>query len=513
MSTTSLAAEHVVNSYRPSLLRKILSFPVMLSSLLSMLAILTVRSRFDDPDMWWHLKTGQIVWTTHTIPTTDVFSYTTGHHAWVPHEWLSQALIYGAYRFGGYSGLMLWLCFFAAVLLVTGYALCSLYSRNAKVAFVGALAVWFFATAGLAIRPQMVGYLLLVIELLVVHAGRTRDPRWFFCLPPLFALWVNCHGSFFLGIVLGCVFLFCSFFEFQFGALASRRWDRHRQRTFALSLGISIAALFLNPVGLKQVLYPLNALFHQTLQLANVQEWMPLAMNSSRGIGVLVVLVGILLLVVVKKSEQLFWDELILLAMGTWLAVSHRRMVFVFGILAAPILSRLLAPYWENYNPKRDLPLPNAVLIAISVLIAVLAFPSHRNLVQQIDEHSPVKAVEFIQANHLSGNMLNDYSYGGYLIWAAPEHPVFVDGRGDVFEWTGVLAEYGKWATLQSDPNALLEKYRIQFCLLARTSPMAQVLPLLSGWKMAYSDSQSVIFVRASSPAFSKSGASAANRL
>ena len=33
------------------------------------------------------------------------------------HEWLSQLLIYGAYRLGGYSGLMLWLCFFTLACL------------------------------------------------------------------------------------------------------------------------------------------------------------------------------------------------------------------------------------------------------------------------------------------------------------------------------------------------------------------------------------------------------------
>ena len=69
----------------------------MLSCLLLALGVLTVRNRFDDPDLWWHLKTGQIIWTTHTIPTRDIFSYTTNHHAWVPHEWLAQTLIYGAW--------------------------------------------------------------------------------------------------------------------------------------------------------------------------------------------------------------------------------------------------------------------------------------------------------------------------------------------------------------------------------------------------------------------------------
>ena len=92
--------------------------------------------------------------------------------------------------------------------------------------------------------------------------------------------------------------------------------------------------------------------------------------------------------------------------------------------------------------------------------------------------------------------MLNAYTYGGYLIWAAPEYPVFVDGRADVFEWSGVLKEFGDWATLQSDPNSLLQKYKVNFCFLERTSAMAHVMPLLNGWKLVYSDDESVVFVR-----------------
>ena len=92
--------------------------------------------------------------------------------------------------------------------------------------------------------------------------------------------------------------------------------------------------------------------------------------------------------------------------------------------------------------------------------------------------------------------MLNDYPFGGYLIWAAPEYPVFIDGRADVYEWAGVLGEFGSWATLQTDPNALLQKYKIGFCLLSIHSPMLHVLPLLKDWKQVYSDQNSVILVR-----------------
>ena len=467
----------------------------MLAGLLVVLAVLTVRSRFDDPDMWWHLKTGEIIWTTHTIPLTDIFSYTTNHQALVPQEWLSQVLIYGAYKWGGLSGLMLWLCVLSATLLIAGYGLCWLYSQNAKVAFVGAMTLWLFGTIGFAIRPQMIGYLLLIIELVLIHLGRTRNPRWFLWLPVLFAVWINCHASFFLGLLVAGIFLFASLFDFRSGSLVSTGWDPHCRRMLLLALVLSVAALFVNPDGVKQVLYPVDTILHQPLNLSSVEEWRPTQMTDARGIALLAVLLCSFLLVIVRQSE-LFFDELLLLAFATWMAVSHERLLFAFGILAVPILSRLLSTSWEGYDAEKDRIWPNAVLIGISLLVAVLAFPSSQNLEGQVEDKSPVKAVNFIRSSHLSGPMLNDYTAGGYLIWAAPEHPVFVDGRADVFEWAGVLAEFGNWATLQSDPNALLQKYGVNFCLLTSNAPMAHVLPLLHGWKTAYSDDKFMVFVR-----------------
>jgi hypothetical protein len=477
------------------LFRRTFSFPAMLACLLAMLATLTVRSRFNDTDTWWQLKTGEIIWTTHTVPTTDLFSYTTNHHTWIPHEWLSQLLIYGAYRWGGYSGLMLWLCFFSAALLIAGYTLCSLYSGNSKTAFLGALIIWLFSTTVLSIRPQLVGYLLLVLELILVHLGRTRDPRWFFGLPPLFVLWVNCHGSFFLGLLLLGLFLFCSFFDLRLGLLVSSRWDLRRRRTLVWALLLSTAALFLNPVGVKQILYPLNTLLRQHIVVSQISEWMPLQFTDPRGAALLAILGCIFLLVIVRRAE-LFWHELLMLVMGTLLGISHQRLVVVFGLLAAPIVSRLISTSWDSYSIEHDHPLPNAVLITLALATVIFTFPSRQDLAEQVADGNPVKAVEFIKNRHLSGHMLNAFDYGGYLIWALPNQPVFVDGRADVYEWSGVLDEFARWATLQRDPNALLDKYDVDFCILERGSLMANVMPLLPTWKVIYSDDVAVIFVR-----------------
>jgi hypothetical protein len=483
-----------IETAKISYLRRAFSFPVMLASLLVVLSVLTVGGRFDDPDMWWHLKMGNVIWETHSIPHTDIFSYTTGHHSYIAHEWLSELSIYGAYGWGGYPGLMFWLCFLTSALLISGYCLCWFYSNNAKIAFLGSLTIWLFSTIGLAIRPQMVGYLFLVVELLLLHAGQSRNPRWFLALPVLFAIWVNAHGSFFLGLVVAALVLASSFLDFQAGLLTGRCWEAGRRRTLALAVALSIAALFLNPIGLSQILYPVNTLLHQQIGLSQVEEWQALQFAEGRDFAFLGIVALILLLPAIRRTE-LWCHELLLLALGAWLAASHHRMLFVFGILAAPILSRLLATAWDNYDAAQDRPVINAMMITVFLFIAFRVFPSQRNLENQVEARSPVKAVQFIRGHHLPGPMLNEYVYGGYLIWASPENPVFVDGRSDVFEATGVLAEFADWSMLQADPNKLLAKYGVNFCLLARHSPMVPVLSLMQ-WKIAYSDDISVVMVR-----------------
>jgi hypothetical protein len=475
--------------------RRVFSFPVAICSLLGVLAVCTVRGHFDDPDLWLHLKTGQIVWTTHSVPSVDAFSYTTGHLRTVPHEWLGQTSIYAAYHFGGYSGLMLWLCLFASAILIAGYALCSVYSGNAKVSLAGALLIWLFAMRGFSIRPQMIGYLLLIVELLIVYFGRTRDRRWFFLLPPLFALWVNLHGSFSLGLTICGIVLLAAFFNFQIGLLQAPRWDRPTRRAFAVALVLCVPALFVNPAGPRLVLYPFQALGSMTVAVSAVSEWQPLALDDPRGLCLLAALAAIVLVVVVRRST-IFLHEVLFIAAATYLATSHRRLSFAFGILVAPVLCRLLADTWENYSAEDDRPIPNGILIALALVVSWLAFPSQANLVAQVAKGSPVGAVNFIEQNHLTGPMLNDWVSGSYLIWAAPDHPVFIDGRGDPYDETGVTQQFGDWAMLQTDPRILLDKYRISFCLLSRGSPMTFVLPLMPEWKLAYSDNVAAVYVR-----------------
>src|SRR6202012_4025655 len=117
--------------------------------------------------------------------------------------------------------------------------------------------------------------------------------------------------------------------------------------------------------------------------LSQVNEWKPLQLSGMHAAGFLGTLGCIFLFTIVRRTELLL-HELLALALGIWLAASHQRMLFVFGILAAPILSRLLAVLWDGYTPEHDHPLPNAMLITLSLIVSFRAFPDRQNLTRQV---------------------------------------------------------------------------------------------------------------------------------
>src|SRR5450759_2821173 len=76
-----------------------------------------------DPDLWWHLRTGQWMVETGHVPHSDPFSFTRAGHTWVSHEWLSEVMFYQLWKHGGAAALIV----FSAIITTAGFML--LYLR------------------------------------------------------------------------------------------------------------------------------------------------------------------------------------------------------------------------------------------------------------------------------------------------------------------------------------------------------------------------------------------------
>src|ERR1700746_466743 len=165
------------------------------------------HARLADPDIWWHMRTGEWIVQHHQIPRVDPFSAPTLGRAWVDYSWIFDL---ASYWVVAHFDLVSIIWFETLMRIAIGAAIFSL-ARSLTPRFWKAVAVTGLAMLAMAWtlppRPGAISVLFCVLELhVLVSARRKSDPRLLWILPALFALWANIHiefvnGLFLLGVV------------------------------------------------------------------------------------------------------------------------------------------------------------------------------------------------------------------------------------------------------------------------------------------------------------------------
>ena len=109
----------------------------------------------------------------------------------------------------------------------------------------------------------------------------------------------------------------------------------------------------------------------------------------------------------------------------------------------------------------------------------------------------PVDAVAFLRANPLPGERLYDfYSWGGYLLYALPGVPIYVDGRAAVAYPPGIATEYR--AIERGDARALatLARYDANVVLHHAGYDLPLRLRRERDWVRVFDDGRASIYVR-----------------
>src|SRR6266436_582253 len=208
-----------------SLLKRIVSFPAMLGTMLVGAVFIAGRYFAVDPDLWWHTKVGQNLLATHHWPTTDPYSFTVAGTPWMAYEWLGDVLFGAVARFAGLQGLDALLIVLGSTVLIALYAYATLRSGKSKAGFVTAATLYVLATPSFSLRPQMLGYLFVILTLIVLEYFRQGKPRSLWFLPPLFLVWINTHGSWVIGLAVLFVFLAGGLIDFRIRSIEARRWS------------------------------------------------------------------------------------------------------------------------------------------------------------------------------------------------------------------------------------------------------------------------------------------------
>ncbi len=439
-----------------------------------------------DPDSYSHIEVGRWIIAHGTLPTSDPFSFSKHGAPWITFEWLSEVIYAGVYALSGWPGVAA----VGAASIALAFGLLTFFLLRE---LSPALTLLMVTAAVVLLAPHMLARPhVLVLPLMVTWAAalvRCMDrggppPYWAL---PLLVLWANLHGSVVLALgLIGPVVL---------EALlrgARSEWPRVLLRWLPFSV-LALAASCLTPHGPEPLLMPLTTLGLGSA-LGWIGEWRPQDFSRVGGFELLL-LAGIFAL---SRGVTLPVVRTLVVIGLLHFALAQIRNADLLAMLAPLYLA---APLGRTFGgPAADdaaVSSRGLKLAGLGLLIAMSGVALARDVRPNpsITPHAAVAQANLTKA----GPVLNDYAFGGYLIFAGI--PTFIDGRGELYGGP-FIERYNRALALidLGDFLKLLDEYRIGATLLAPSTPAVAMLDRLPQWQRVYSDDVAVVHKRRDTP-------------
>jgi hypothetical protein len=335
----------------------------------------------------------------------------------------------------------------------------------------------------LHVRPHLFTIAFLAVtfaKLVDFEAGRISVRRLLWLIP-LFVLWTNIHGGMLGGLGTLMIALVGWVLWRVFGLHSPLRDRRPIFWLAVLIVGCGLTA-FVNPYG-ADLPRTWVAIMQMPLLPEIIKEHAPL--NPTRPDGILVLVLGAVylftLLGVRPREMRVTW---LLPLVWLVLACTRIRHAPLFAVTAglgladflphtrwaqrlAQAGSDLFRPAPAGYEAVRHWPafLAPIALIAMVIVLEALRIPipilGHQwaRLDREIWPVEVVPELRQEATEHPGGRIFNEYEYGGFLIYHAPELRVFVDDRCEVYgdQW---LAQFVR---AEADPRAYLDEQQWRY--------------------------------------------------
>jgi hypothetical protein len=472
--------------------RLILFFGAVVFLAVATLLVLSHAMLLNDPDTWWHIKTGQDILSSFKLPEVDAYSHSFLGKPWIAKEWLSQVFFAFAYNAAGWNGVLaLAVAAIAAAMVALYWELVRFVSPPLLV--VATVLTALFSAPVFVARPHIFTFAIAIIftSRLMQRSDEEKSPNFWLLL--LVVLWANLHGSFTLSFAIAG-FSFLNFFE------KNRFKDLRLTAQWLLFLALCPVVALCNPYFLQPLLINYNFISgFQAMSLIN--EWQPLNVTTSP-----IVEFGLLasLAVFFVGGVRLSFAKTLFFIFILHLMLTHIRFVYVFFMLSPILACREISLFNQRFSlakwllkarDKVELDIAKylpAIITSLTLACASLFWWS--------GPYSPPPnrkiegALEYIKANQLSGPVLNSYDLGGPLI--LNNIKTFIDGRAEQLFLGKFLDNEVQSGKPGGDLalNGILQEYNIQWAVLLQTDMRKEFFLKLPKWKKTFSDDYTVIF-------------------
>ncbi len=516
--------------------RKLKAYELIAVSAFILMLLAYSLHHISNLDFWLHLKAGECMVKELNIIKTNTFSYIAADNPWTNVYWLFQGLIYIIYYLGGFAGLIL---FKAFILLVSFLFLFKTMNPEGNKKYLLSLfcliPAVLVANERFIIRPELMSLFFICLYIHILYRYQKENTRLIYLLPFLQIIWANMHGLAVIGI--GLIGLFLAGELFTWLCPLPFKWKERKTnrgkncgRLFLVGVLAALASL-VNPFGTRIISLYLGlpkALMASGagsggFTMPQVIELLPPLKENFLFptqvvfyFKILLIISGLSFLLNIKKIK--LTDVFIFLSF-LYLALQARRNLPFFAVIAAVIMFFNLAGFWEEIHPrmtsffKDKAKLKKAAFIGcylfITAAMLIFAYDAASNRYHLRDRSNkrfgldisrityPVKAVDFIEEHHLSGNMFNNIGIGDYLTFRLyPQQRVFLDGRFDM-GGNSFLYQYGSpklWPMLVKRFN--LNFAVIEYGWTPGAGDLMKKLYYDPDWAMIYYDEIAVIYLK-----------------
>jgi len=482
---------------------------------LVLIFIMAARTPIDS-DMWWHLKSGEVMVETGRPLMVDLFSYTRYQFVWTNHSWLSEVGLFLLHKWWHTWGLSAWVACLALLSLL--FPILQMESPMLLRGFLAVLGSMVSAVVW-SPRPQMTSLVCLAGLNFIIHLARKGEIRYLGLIPGLFILWSNLHAGYSLGLIFILFVLLGEGLNFLFGnqnEIGLKQAGLYRLGWMAL---LALGCVAINPNGIRMWSIPFETVGIQSLQ-SMISEWASPNFHEVVQQPFLWMLCGIIILIGLSRCNP-DGVELVCIAGFAGMSLIARRNFAPFALVCLPIISRHVVSAWGVCAPRickspiiqktnrlrvehssKTLPawLQKAIHLFVAgflMLVAIikLFWVAHPVMISYYEAKVfPASAVEWIRNQPIQGQMFSEYDWGGYLIWNLDDYPVFVDGRTDLYG-DAIIKE---WKTLMNGEDGwkeIIENRKINTVLVRADRPIITLLQN-DGWHTIWRDEQSIVMER-----------------
>lgn len=441
-----------------------------------------------DPDIWWHMRTGEWI-LRHGFPHTDPFSSFGAGKPWAAYSWLFDLIVFRLHQSLGLAGIVTYTAAMVTAITVALHRmirrLCPDFTMGVLLTLAASVCMEHLWTP----RSWLFTVLFFAVELdVLMRARQTGKSGALWWLPVLFAIWASLHIQFLYGLVVLAIALVES--------LLNRRWNSGGSRIETGKMGAvllaCVGATLANPYGWGVYLTAWG-LGSQKGVLSTVTEMTAMPFRDIGDYGVLFFTIAAVVVLARSRRRQVF--EVLLMAFAVLVSFRSQRDVWVMAIAASAIVGGALGSSEEPRSRVSALAAPAAVLITVA--FAPLFFRAlgvnNSQLSAKLGEKMPVKAAEYVKSKGLQGPLFNDYDWGGYLMWN-PRLAVSIDGRAALAGDKLIAQTLATWEGARGwNCNPDLRNARLVIGPVE--APLTQLLRTSPGFHLAYEDQVAAVFV------------------